>query len=124
MDSSIPALLGGLGIDAKSFRYLALQSLEATRLATEISSKLGVRVPIRLVFESEDLEDFIRRVCELTRESALLPSHLNMLDEAERRQRSNLSFSQDRMAFMHAMTTGSAAYHVGFGLRLRQRGGT
>ena len=98
----------------------ALDSLQALRIATLLSSELDVHVPLRLVIDSRtvgELAGAVRTVAVAARPGGpWCPLHPDA--RSHRRQR-RISFAQERMAFMHALSVGSAAYHVAFGLRLR-----
>ncbi len=94
-------------------------SLDATRLAVALSAALGRHVPLREILHCRSRDEL---VIELGRLLAAAPIPLSVslpLDHTAIRRRRHLSFSQERMAFLHAMSAGSTAYHVAFGLRLR-----
>jgi amino acid adenylation domain-containing protein len=91
----------------RSFFALGGDSLLAMQLCARLSLELGVPVPVRLLFEAPQLEDFCARLRELELdEGAILDSRLSENPSPE------LSFSQERMCFMHEIALGSAAYHV------------
>ena len=94
-----------------------LDSLVATRFAMALERRLGMRVPLRAILESQTPEQLALALT--AQEGPGVASHLLPLGDQSRRRRSSLSFSQERMAFMQALAVGSAAYHVAFGLRLR-----
>jgi amino acid adenylation domain-containing protein len=111
--SGEPALIRG---DSPLFAH-APDSLELTRLALELSEGLGVEVPLRLLFDSRTVDELTSGIARLGPRPEN-PAHAGPTVGQGRRRQQRLSFSQERMAFMQALSTGSAAYHVAFGLRL------
>lgn len=96
----------------------APDSLEITRLAVQLSCELGVTVPLRLLFECATVGELAAGIAQLAG-TPDVPATTPGSGSRDRRRSRRLSFSQERMAFMQALATGSAAYHVAFGLRLR-----
>lgn len=97
----------------------ALDSLEATRLASALTSAIGAEVPIRAVLEARDAGELQRLVEQIGSAMDGSSARWRITQEGDRRFGATLSFSQERMAFMQGLATGSAAYHVAFGLRLK-----
>ena len=110
-----PALVRG---DSPLFTH-APDSLEITRLAVRLSAEVGVQVPVRLLFEARTVDELALGIEELRGQAQPETSAGEPPGVPGHRRRRRLSFSQERMAFMQALSTGSAAYHVAFGLRLR-----
>ncbi len=97
----------------------ALDSLRITSIATALTRELGFQVPIRLLFDCRTVGDLIAAISRIRNKVAPPESRAESLQASIRRRNRKLSFAQERMAFMHALSVGSAAYHVAFGLRLR-----
>jgi hypothetical protein len=91
-------------------------SLVATRLALQLGSALGIRVPIRTVLENptpvalERALDSLRSAQPSTGDGPRpQPSGRNL----------TLSFSEERMWFMHAIAPQGIAYNIALALRMR-----
>lgn len=101
--------------------FASMDSLEATRLATALASRIGINIPLRAVLDAADAAGLQRHLEGIPNGRDSSPAGGAVPQEGDRRFGATLSFSQERMAFMQGLSTGSAAYHVAFGLRLRGR---
>lgn len=101
--------------------FVSMDSLEATRLATALASRIGTDIPLRVVLDAPDAASLQRHLDGLPNGRDDSPTSRTDPREGDRRFGATLSFSQERMAFMQGLSTGSAAYHVAFGLRLQGR---
>ncbi|MEY2853797.1 MAG: hypothetical protein RL030_929, partial [Pseudomonadota bacterium] len=106
------------GRPMSSAAFASMDSLEATRLATALGAGLGADIPIRAVLDAPDPESLQRYIDKYATTFGASSVRWPILHEGDRRHGALLSFSQERMAFMQGLSTGSAAYHVTFGLRL------
>jgi amino acid adenylation domain-containing protein len=96
----------------------APDSLRLASLALALAEGTGRHVPLRLLFDARTVGDLIDALERAGGDEAEPASHCQPLDPAGRRDRSLLTFSQERMVFMQGLAERSAAYSVVFGLRL------
>jgi amino acid adenylation domain-containing protein len=97
----------------RSFFAQGGDSLRAMQLCARLSRELGAHVPVRLLFDAPQLEAFCTQLNGLAPDpDATLDSFLSG------RLPPVLSYSQERMCFMHEIAIGSAAYHVPMAWRL------
>lgn len=95
-------------------------SLMATQLVSRISTRLGVQIPVSTVFEIRRFSRLLEHVgslCLGTRSAG--PETLGDVPRAATESDTPLSFSQERMWFMHQMAPHSSAYHIPLAIRLR-----
>ena len=101
--------------DDVDFLSLGGDSLQATRAVTLIAALCNVQLPLRKLFEGATVASVAAAI-----RAAQSAERVDAVGAAKRRGRpSSLSFSQERMWFMHALASASAAYHVPLALRLR-----
>ncbi|MCB2017159.1 MAG: amino acid adenylation domain-containing protein [Hydrogenophaga sp.] len=115
-----------LGLDAcdpdTSFFELGGDSLLATQMVSRISARTGLVVPIRALFEQRTLRGLqqavrtfaCRQHADIDRPAAPAPSP----DRRSPGERVALSFSQERMWFMHELEPLGSAYNVPLAIRL------
>ncbi len=108
--------LGIAPIEGVTLFMQGADSLLATRLATRLGEALDAKVPVCIVLKhptldglAEALEDCEQRSTPLRRPA---PPSSPLVE-------STLSFSQERMWFMHAIAPQSIAYNISLALRLR-----
>lgn len=100
----------------QNFFLLGGDSVQASRLVMRIRATLGIELRLRDVFDAPTLAELVTLVS--SRKPLAQP-------EAARRELAHeakptaLSFSQERMWFMHALAAASAAYHVTHAIRFR-----
>ena len=100
-----------------SFFELGGHSLLATQVVSRIRSVFDVDLPVRALFEKPTVAglaeeiDSVRLSQPTTRRPAIQP--------ASRTDTGPLSFAQERLWFIDQMETGTTAYNIMFGLRLR-----
>jgi amino acid adenylation domain-containing protein len=87
--------------------WLGGHSLIATQLASRLSATLGVEVPLRLVFQAPTARSLAARIQALPRAPKPAP-----VVPVVRGGRLPLSFSQERMWFLHQLEPKGAAYNV------------
>lgn len=90
-------------------------SLLATQLVSRINAELNLQVPIRTVFECPSiagLTDVVRRYLAQPSEKASQAPGSDSANE------STLSYSQERIWFMHQLLPDSSAYNVPLAVRL------
>jgi amino acid adenylation domain-containing protein len=104
---------------ARAHFPLPADSLALAQVALTLSTELGFNVPLRLLFDSRSPEALVAALERHITSRPTLPSRARGLPESSRRRRRRLSFSQERMCFMRAMSGASTAYHVTVALRLR-----
>lgn len=97
------------------FFALGGDSLQATRVLSRIAEQCGVQIPLRTLFDAPSANGLAAAIRELR------PTPPARLPRNARAFQTLLSFSQERMWFMHALASASAAYHVPLALRLRGR---
>ncbi|MEZ5645334.1 MAG: amino acid adenylation domain-containing protein [Burkholderiaceae bacterium] len=95
-------------------------SLMATQLVSRISTRLGMDLSIGMVFEARTLGRLIEKLTQirghaLSLAPAAAPQALHIEEDAP----GALSFSQERMWFMHQIAPESSAYHIPLAIRLR-----
>ena len=104
-----------MGVE-QNFFQAGGHSLLATQVMSRVRSAMGVEVPLRALFESPTvagLAEWLRRA----RRAGLLAQP--PLAPVERRTDLPLSYAQQRLWFLDRFTSGSAAYNMSFGLRLK-----
>ena len=104
------ALLGvEAGVDDDWFA-LGGHSLLATQLMANITTELGVTLPLRALFDAPTLGDLAKMV-ETAAQDDLVPMEVHGAEE--------VSSAQERLWFLHELNPQSAAYNMGAALRLR-----
>lgn len=81
-------------------------SLRAMQLCARLSEELGLAIPVRCLFDAPHLADFCAGIQELK------PEPSRHFDASPGKFAPELSYSQERMCFMHEVAIGSAAYNV------------
>lgn len=94
-------------------------SLMATQLASRIASRLGMDLSVGTVFEARRLGQLIERLATARHTTTAPSTPTGMAVQAGVTTAHALSFSQERMWFMHQMAPGSSAYHIPLAIRLR-----
>ena len=103
-----------------NFFELGGHSLLATQVASRIRDVLGVEAPLRDFFETPTVEGLAARY-DQERENRLATSIASPIEKAVRADAMRLSFSQERMWFLHQLDPESAAYNMGVAFRLEGR---
>ncbi|OAD41802.1 hypothetical protein LPB72_10875 [Hydrogenophaga crassostreae] len=107
-----------------NFFDLGGDSLLATQLVSRLRTRLGIELPISAVFESPTVRGLARLVVE-AQEKLSNPTPAQMqtatapLIPRKPGAQVMLSFSQERMWFMHELAPESSAYNVPLALRLQ-----
>jgi amino acid adenylation domain-containing protein len=100
-----------LGVDTVSvdddFFWLGGHSLMATQLASRVRDVFGVDLPLRTIFEASTPRTLAARIA-----SAPTAAALPRIELVDRSGKLPLSFSQERMWFMHQLDPHGAAYNV------------
>jgi amino acid adenylation domain-containing protein len=119
--------LDDVGLDTDFFG-LGGDSLLATQLVSRVKIRLGIELPIRSLFEAPTVRGLARQAAKaLSRQTGLVDGTVGQemvkLDAPQSPRRSGdqvpLSFSQERMWFMHAIAPESSAYNIPLALKLR-----
>ncbi|MEM8931291.1 MAG: amino acid adenylation domain-containing protein, partial [Acidobacteriota bacterium] len=108
-----------VGLDDDLFG-LGGHSLIAVRLVSRLRDRIGIELPVRVVFESPRLEDLAGEI-DARRETSETTSD-DALDEdavAAARERGVLSFGQRRLWFLSQFDPGSTAYNMPLAMTLR-----
>ncbi len=95
-----------------NFFYLGGHSLKTTQVVARIASRFNVELPLRVLFESPTLEEFSRLV-----EQAIALRHspaTQCIERVSREQAVPLSFSQQRLWFLHRIAPESPAYNIAY----------
>jgi amino acid adenylation domain-containing protein len=98
---------------------LPTDSLALAQVALTLSVELGFHVPLRLLLDARSPQALVDSLQRLAATHPAPPSRSRALPERSRRRRRRLSFAQERMCFMRAMSGDSTAYHVTAAVRLR-----
>ncbi|WP_027495503.1 non-ribosomal peptide synthetase [Rhodococcus sp. JG-3] len=108
-----------LGIDVpavdSNFFVLGGDSLAATRVATRISAVLGVRVPVRTVFEAPTATQLASAIELLSDNYTALPA---LVHRADARSYSGLAPAERRIWLQNRYDPTSAAYNIAFEVTL------
>lgn len=109
-----------------SFFDLGGDSLLATQLVSRLRTRLGLDLPISAVFETPTVRGLAHRLVQLSAMLDAAPaSHPVAVAAAPPSaargpgSRFGLSFSQERMWFMHELAPQSSAYNIPLALRLK-----
>jgi len=106
-----------LGLDSitadDDFFWLGGHSLLATQLVSRLRERFNVDLPLRAVFESATPRLLAARVA-----NAPLAEKLPPIEAVDRNAPLPLSFSQERMWFMHQLNPHGTAYNVAGAVRL------
>ncbi|MBA4265565.1 MAG: hypothetical protein C0453_10820, partial [Comamonadaceae bacterium] len=121
-----------LGLDEvdpdAGFFGLGGDSLLATQLVSRLRTRLGIELPIRSLFEAPTVRGLARRVAEARcgpvqpidgKEASELVALVAPQTPRLPGEQVPLSFSQERMWFMHAIAPESSAYNIPLALRLQ-----
>jgi amino acid adenylation domain-containing protein len=124
--SPVEELLAGiwcevLGLDRvgrdQNFFELGGHSLLATQVTSRVRRIVGVEIPLRAIFEAPTLAELSGRI-EKERDADRARSESLPITKVDRDGGLPLSFSQERMWFLHQLAPESAAYNMGVGFRL------
>ena len=96
-----------------NFFELGGHSLLATQVMSRIRQELGIEAPLKLLFEGESLEDFVRLLGPETAQP------LQSISLVDRQQPLAVSYAQERQWFLWQLDPDSSAYHIPMALRLR-----
>ncbi|AUG03266.1 non-ribosomal peptide synthetase [Pseudomonas sp. 09C 129] len=96
-----------------NFFELGGHSLLATQVMSRIRQELGIEAPLKLLFEGESLEDFVRLLGPETAQP------LQPIPLVDRQQPLAVSYAQERQWFLWQLDADSSAYHIPMALRLR-----
>ncbi|MBP5100615.1 condensation domain-containing protein, partial [Pseudomonas protegens] len=96
-----------------NFFELGGHSLLATQVMSRIRQELGIEAPLKLLFEGESLEDFVRLLGPETAQP------LQPIPLVDRQQPLAVSYAQERQWFLWQLDPDSSAYHIPMALRLR-----
>ncbi|WP_338460409.1 non-ribosomal peptide synthetase [Azotobacter vinelandii DJ] len=96
-----------------NFFELGGHSLLATQVISRVRQSLGIELPLRALFEAQDLASFAGRVGQ--GQTSRAPA----LEKADRGQPLVASYAQQRQWFLWQLEPGSAAYHIPAALRLK-----
>lgn len=108
-----------------SFFDLGGDSLLATQLVSRLRTRLGLDLPISAVFEAPTVRGLANRLLQVQASLNSAPAHHPVgaagAPPAARSPGSlvGLSFSQERMWFMHELAPHSSAYNIPLAMRLR-----
>ena len=102
-----------------NFFNLGGHSLLVTQVLSRVREFLKVELPVRSLFETPTIEGFAQLIQEQI--SAGKQVELTPIARFSRQGELPLSFSQQRMWFFEQLASGSAAFHIALGLRLKGR---
>ena len=102
-----------------NFFNLGGHSLLVTQVLSRVREFLKVDLPVRSLFETPTVEGFAQLIQEQI--SAGKQVELTPIARFSRQGELPLSFSQQRMWFFEQLASGSAAFHIALGLRLKGR---
>ena len=100
-----------------NFFVLGGHSISATQVTVRLRRALGVEIPLRMLFESPTVAALAERVEPLRRDACRDVTPL--LDHMTRDAELPLSFSQQRLWFLHQLDPSDPSYHVPFAVRLQ-----
>lgn len=100
-----------------NFFELGGHSLLATQVASRVRDVLGVEAPLRDFFETPTVEGLAARY-DSEHKNRLSTGLASPIEKAVRADAMPLSFSQERMWFLHQLDPESAAYNMGVAFRL------
>jgi amino acid adenylation domain-containing protein len=113
--AAFAAVLAVPEVDAEAdFFALGGHSLLAVRLAMRIRENVGIDLPLRAIFEAPRLRDLAMRIDRLRPAATARPP----LRPVDRTRPLPLSFAQERLYFLDALTGTTGAYNMSAGLRL------
>ncbi|PYP88918.1 MAG: non-ribosomal peptide synthetase [Candidatus Angelobacter sp. Gp1-AA117] len=95
-----------------NFFHLGGHSLKTTQVVTRIASRFDVELPLRAVFESPTVEELSRKVEQAIALSSSTP--IRCIERVSREQDLPLSFSQQRLWFLHQIAPESPAYNIAY----------
>jgi amino acid adenylation domain-containing protein len=112
MVSRVTAMMAEvLGVDSvdpdEDFFALGGHSLMATQLVSRVRATMNVELPLRLVFEASNAAALAAQIERLPR-----AEELASIERVDRSGPLPLSFSQERMWFLHRVDPSSSAYNV------------
>jgi amino acid adenylation domain-containing protein len=112
MVSRVAAMMADvLGVDSigpeEDFFALGGHSLMATQLVSRVRATMNVELPLRLVFESPNASALAAQIERLPQAEVLAS-----IERIDRAGPLPLSFSQERMWFLHRVDPSSSAYNV------------
>ena len=104
----------------KGFLIQGGDSLRAAQLCTRLQQAFGVAIQLESVLSAASLTEFVRELLgTLSRKQTDSPDSGPLVPRDDAPDQLTLSFSQERMWFMHELAAASAAYHVPMAWRLR-----
>ena len=111
-------VFGAAPADGATFFDVGGDSLLATQLISRLNAQFGVELPLRVMFDTPTASEITARVRrEIDRAEA--GDGTTERVEPSPSDEPMLSFSQERMWFMHALAADSAAYNIPLAVRLR-----
>lgn len=108
--------LSRIGRDGHFFE-LGGHSLMSTQVAARVRDIIGVELPLRDLFEAPKVAD-LARIIDACQNSSARPVRDQRILAVDGAQEPVLSFSQERMWFLHQLDPESAAYNMGVAFRL------
>ncbi len=110
-----------LGLDRvgrdQNFFELGGHSLLATQVASRVRDIVGVEIPLRAIFEAPTLAELSARI-EKERDAGVDGTEAPPITPVARDGDLPLSFSQERMWFLHELEPEGSAYNMGGAFRL------
>ncbi|HEV7501266.1 MAG TPA: condensation domain-containing protein, partial [Vicinamibacteria bacterium] len=105
-----------LGVE-DDFFDLGGHSLVATRVISRLEAALGLKIPLRTLFEAPRIGALAARI-DVLREDGRPPADEPALVAVDRALEIPLSFAQERLWFLHQLAPETAAYGMTAGLRI------
>ena len=102
----------------ENFFELRGDSLLGSRMITRLGVLLGLRIPLRALFEAPTVAGLAERIAALRNEAANPPSESLPIPRASDRDAYPLSRAQRRLWLLAHVDGGSRAYHIALSLRL------
>jgi amino acid adenylation domain-containing protein len=102
-----------------NFFHLGGNSLKTTQVVARIASRFNLELPLRAVFEAPTVEELSRLVGQ-----AIAVRHstaTQFIERVSREQDFPLSFSQQRLWFLHRIAPASAAYNIAYAAHFHGR---
>jgi amino acid adenylation domain-containing protein len=100
-----------------NFFNLGGHSLLVTQVLARTRDYLKIELPVRSLFESPTLEEFSQLIQEQISHGT--QSELSTITKVSREGELPLSFSQQRMWFFEHLSSGTSAFNIALGVRLR-----
>jgi len=93
-------------------------SLLATQIVSRLNAQLHIELPVRAVFEAPSPRG-LARLADAAEPVMTQDQSANLNEVSQSKKEQRLSFTQERMWFMHQLAPDSSAYNVPLALRLR-----